>query len=123
MAHPHAPKSFVFATVHALVADRLKRQRVQTRFNLAGNEASRRVFFSASDPQHANDLWSVHIDKPWPEARWTLQGGPKPEFLQAPVAYYVMGAECWRFAQTLEEATSHHEIYFLNSTGNANDVF
>lgn len=54
---------------------------------------------------------------------WTLQGGPKPEFLKAPVAYYVMGAECWRYAQTLEEATSHHDIYFLNSAGNADDVF
>ena len=33
-----------------------------------------------------------------------MQGGPKPQFLQKPVAYYVMGAERWRYADTLEAA-------------------
>jgi len=65
------------------------------------------------------DLQKLHLE--W--YAWTMQSGPKPEFLQRPVAYYVMGAERWRYADTLEAATAHHEPYFLNSTTNANDVF
>src|SRR6266403_4728337 len=33
---------------------------------------------------------------------WTMQGAPMPEFLKKPVAYYVMGAERWRYSDTLE---------------------
>jgi uncharacterized protein len=55
--------------------------------------------------------------------RWTMQSGPKPEFLRQRVAYYVMGAERWRYADTLEAVTAYHEPYFLDSAGNANDVF
>lgn len=54
---------------------------------------------------------------------WTMQEGPKPEFLEKRVAYYVMGAERWRYADTLSEATSHHMTLFLDSSGDANDVF
>jgi uncharacterized protein len=39
------------------------------------------------------------------------------------VAYYVMGAERWRYADTLEAVTAYHEPYFLDSAGYANDVF
>jgi predicted acyl esterase len=39
------------------------------------------------------------------------------------VAYYVMGKERWRYADTLEEVTARYETYFLDSTGNATDVF
>jgi len=44
---------------------------------------------------------------------WTLQGAPKPNFLLMPVAYYVMGAERWRYAQSLEAITSGHQLFFL----------
>jgi putative CocE/NonD family hydrolase len=54
---------------------------------------------------------------------WTMQNGPKPAFLQKNVAYYVTGAEQWRYADTLEAITPHHEPYFLDSTGSANDVY
>jgi len=37
---------------------------------------------------------------------WTMQGGPKPSFLAKPVAYYVMGADRWRYADTLSEVTA-----------------
>jgi putative CocE/NonD family hydrolase len=53
---------------------------------------------------------------------WTMQDGPRPEFLQKTVAYYVMGAEEWRYADTLEEITTEERQYFLGSTQNATDV-
>jgi len=65
------------------------------------------------------DLQKLHLE--W--YAWTMQSGPKPEFLRRPVAYYVMGAERWRYADTLEAVTAHHEPYYLDSTTNANDVF
>jgi putative CocE/NonD family hydrolase len=54
---------------------------------------------------------------------WTMQDGPRPAFLQKPVAYYVIGAERWRYAETLEAVTASHRPYFLDSSANANDVF
>jgi len=54
---------------------------------------------------------------------WTLQAGPKPEFLAKRVAYYVMGAEQWRYADSLEAITEGHECLFLDSSGSADDVF
>lgn len=54
---------------------------------------------------------------------WTMQGGPKPEFLQKNVAYYVMGAEKWRYADTLEAVTARSELLYLQSSGNPTDVF
>lgn len=65
------------------------------------------------------DIEKLHRE--WYE--WTMRDGPKPELLKAPVAYYVMGVERWRYAESLDEVTSHHEVYFLNSTGAAGDVF
>jgi putative CocE/NonD family hydrolase len=65
------------------------------------------------------DLNRLHLE--W--YAWTMQGAPKPEFLQKLVAFYVMGAERWRYADTLEEVTAHHKTLFLESAGNANDVF
>jgi putative CocE/NonD family hydrolase len=65
------------------------------------------------------DLPRLHLE--W--YQWTMLDGPRPEFLKKPVAYYVMGAERWRYADTLEAITARHEALFLQSAGNANDVF
>ncbi|MBL8270816.1 CocE/NonD family hydrolase [Steroidobacter sp.] len=54
---------------------------------------------------------------------WTMADGAKPEFLRAPVAYYVMGAEEWRYAQTLDAVTHSTQTLFLDSQVNASDVF
>jgi putative CocE/NonD family hydrolase len=54
---------------------------------------------------------------------WTLRGERKPEFLQKNVAYYVMGAEEWRYAETLEAATERSIPLFLHSTVNPTDMF
>jgi uncharacterized protein len=70
-------------------------------------------------PASLVDLPRLHLE--W--YAWTMQGGPKPQFLQKPVAYYVMGAERWRYADTLQDVTAQLRPYFLDSTGNATDVF
>jgi uncharacterized protein len=67
----------------------------------------------------AIDMPGLHFD--W--YAWTMRSGPKPEFLRKPVAYYVMGSEQWRYAETLDGVTSRHEPFFLDSGGTANDVF
>ena len=49
-------------------------------------------------PASLLDLPQLHLD--W--YRWTMAGGAKPAFLKNSVAYYVMGAEEWRYADSLE---------------------
>lgn len=70
------------------------------------------------EPASLVDLPRLHLE--W--YAWTMQNGPKPQFLQKPVAYYVMGAERWRYADTLEGVTSESPAYFLDSNGDASDV-
>jgi putative CocE/NonD family hydrolase len=69
-------------------------------------------------PASLVDLPKLHLD--W--YAWTLQGGQKPEFLQKRVAYYVMNADRWRYADTLEAITAESRAYFLGSNGNAANV-
>lgn len=64
------------------------------------------------------DLPKLHLQ--W--YAWTMEGGPKPEFLRKPVAYYVMYADTWRYADTLESITARTLALRLGSNANANDV-
>jgi putative CocE/NonD family hydrolase len=70
-------------------------------------------------PESLIDIRKLHYE--W--YLWTLGGGPRPAFLQKRVAYYVTGAERWRYADTLDEITASHQTYFLDSAGTANDLF
>jgi len=70
-------------------------------------------------PASLVDLPRLHVE--W--YAWTMQGGPKPEFLKKRVAYYVTAAEQWRYADTLEGVTARSDAYFLTSTQNPTDVF
>jgi len=55
---------------------------------------------------------------------WTLKDGKRPDFLQKRVAYYVTGAETWKYADSLEAIASGRRTLYLNSIGGrANDVF
>lgn len=66
------------------------------------------------------DLNALH--KAWYD--WTLQNGEKPEFLKKRVAYYVMGAEAWKYVDNIEEIASRRKKFYLDSTGGkANDAF
>ena len=55
---------------------------------------------------------------------WTMQEGPRPSFLQQRVAYYVAGAETWKYAGSLQAITAGQKRLYLSSiNGQANDVF
>jgi putative CocE/NonD family hydrolase len=70
-------------------------------------------------PNSLVDLPALHLQ--W--YAWTMQGGPQPEFLRQNVAYYVMGAEKWRYAATLEAVTAQSTAFYLHSAVNPTDVF
>jgi putative CocE/NonD family hydrolase len=70
-------------------------------------------------PASVIDVRKLHRD--W--YAWSMEDGPKPEFLRSKVAYYVLGAEKWRYADTLESVTARTEMLFLQSSFNPTDVF
>ncbi len=70
-------------------------------------------------PASLLDLPKLHLQ--WYD--WTMKQGPRPEFLRQKVAYYVMGAETWRYADSLDDATARYKPLFLQSRGNPTDVF
>jgi len=66
------------------------------------------------------DMNKLH--KEWYD--WTLKGASPPEFLKKRVAYYVMGADEWKYADSLEAISNATIRLYLNSAnGQANDVF
>lgn len=66
------------------------------------------------------DLNALH--KAWYD--WTMKGGPKPEFLKAPVAYYVTGSDTWTYTGSLDAIATSTRTYYLDSrNGQAGDVF
>lgn len=69
-------------------------------------------------PDSLVDLPNLHVQ--W--YNWTMAGGAKPDFLKDQVAYYVMGAEKWRYAPSLEAVTAEAKPFFLDSQVNANHV-
>jgi putative CocE/NonD family hydrolase len=69
-------------------------------------------------PASLVDLPKLHLD--W--YAWTMQGGARPAFLQKPVAYYVIEADKWRYADTLQAVTAESRAYYLDSMNNADNV-
>ncbi len=65
------------------------------------------------------DLNKLHLE--WYD--WTLKGKKKPGFLKDRVAYYVAGAEQWKYASSLKSINRSKLKLYLHSTGKANDVF
>jgi len=62
------------------------------------------------------------VHKQWYD--WTMKDGPAPEFLKKRVAYYVMGAETWNYADRLEDIpTTPLKLYLDSPETGANDVF
>ncbi|KPK45792.1 MAG: hypothetical protein AMK72_10540 [Planctomycetes bacterium SM23_25] len=53
------------------------------------------------------------LHKQWYD--WTMKGGKKPEFLKKNVAYYVMGAEEWKYADSLEAIETTSLKLYLDS--------
>ncbi|UCC71030.1 MAG: CocE/NonD family hydrolase [Gemmatimonadota bacterium] len=66
------------------------------------------------------DLNTLH--KEWYD--WTMKDGPKPEFLEKRVAYYVVGSDEWKYVDSLESiASERRRLYLASVDGQANDAF
>jgi putative CocE/NonD family hydrolase len=66
------------------------------------------------------DMNKLHKD--WYD--WTLMDGKRPEFLEKRVAYYVMGADAWKYADSLEGISAEtRRLYLKSVNGEANDLF
>jgi putative CocE/NonD family hydrolase len=66
------------------------------------------------------DMNKLHVE--WYD--WTMKGGKPPEFLKKRVAYYVAGAEQWKYADSLDSISNTKQTLYLNSiNGEANDAF
>jgi len=71
-------------------------------------------------PASLLDLPKLHAE--W--YGWTMADAPRPDFLKKPVAYYVTGAERWRYAESLAAVSAGEAPLFLGSTGaDPTDVF
>src|SRR5258708_31365813 len=65
------------------------------------------------------DLNKLHTE--WYD--WTMKSGAKPAFLKKRIAYYVMGAEEWKYADSLETLANDKLTLYLGSNGSAGDIF
>lgn len=65
------------------------------------------------------DLNKLHTE--WYD--WTMKGGTKPAFLKKRVAYWVMGGEEWKYADSLETISNGTLTLYLTSNGGTPDVF
>jgi putative CocE/NonD family hydrolase len=65
------------------------------------------------------DMNELH--KAWYD--WTMDEGLKPEQLSTRIAYYVAGLERWRHINSLDYLNVKRRQLYLNSSGQANDVF
>jgi len=54
---------------------------------------------------------------------WTTKEGKKPAFLKKRVAYYVMGEEKWKYADSIGAIGAKPKKMYLSSNEGANDVF
>ena len=71
-------------------------------------------------PASLVDLPKLHLD--W--YAWTMSGGARPQFLKSAVAYYVTGAERWRYADSLDAITATATPLYLGSaSGEASDLY
>ncbi len=48
---------------------------------------------------------------------WTMKNGPKPAFLKKNVAYYAIGPEEWRYADSLDAIPTTSRTFYLGSKG------
>jgi putative CocE/NonD family hydrolase len=77
--------------------------------------------FGGYDFGEASLLDMNDLHRQWYE--WTMKSGDQPEFLKDQVAYYVVGPNEWRYAPDLESIADETLSLYLDSSGNANDVF
>lgn len=82
----------------------------------AGTRTPQREFGGLTfDPKSVVEMEQLEAD--WFD--WTMGTGPRPKLLPKRVAYYVTGAEEWKYADSLEQIGRNPVRYFLTSRGNA----
>jgi uncharacterized protein len=105
---------------HASADERARHYLVIGPWDHAGTRTPKAQFGGLTfGPRSLLDIPKLHLQ--W--YAWTMQGKAGPEFLRARVAYYVMYADRWRYADTLEGVTDHTQALRLSSNGEATDVF
>jgi putative CocE/NonD family hydrolase len=88
----------------------------------SGTQRPQRTINGLAIPDSAVlDMNKLHAD--WYD--WVLGRGPRPAFLRDRVAYFMMGADEWRYAQTLEGASSGKDLtlYLEGRPGEPGDLF
>lgn len=88
----------------------------------AGSQEPVKVIEGVSIPESAViDMQKLHAD--WYD--FALGRGPRPALLRDTVAYFMLGADEWRYAKTLEAASSGKELTFFlaDSAGTPQDLF
>jgi uncharacterized protein len=99
---------------HASIQARARHYLVIGPWDHAGTRAPKAEFAGLKvDQASLLDLGKLHRE--W--YAWTMQGGAKPEFLKNNVAYYVTGAERWRYADTLNDVTGLTKPFYLHADG------
>jgi uncharacterized protein len=105
---------------HAGADSRARHYLVLGPWDHAGTRTPRQQFGGITiGPAALLDLRKLHLD--WYE--WALRGGERPAFLRQSVAYYVLGAEEWRYADSLGAVTADTQPLYLHSRVNPSDVF
>jgi uncharacterized protein len=105
---------------HASAEERARHYLVIGPWDHAGTRTPNAQFGGLSfGPKSLLDIPKLHLQ--W--YAWTMQGKAAPEFLRRRVAYYVMYADKWRYADSLEAVTDHAQAFRLGSNGQATDVF
>jgi len=88
----------------------------------AGAQEPVKMIEGVAIPQSAIiDMQKLHAD--WYD--FVLGRGPVPHLLRDRVAYYMLGADEWRYAKSLEAASSGKELplFLADSSGTPQDVF
>ena len=107
----HAPAAAV-AQLHLVIGP----------WNHAGAQEPTKMIEGAPIPDAAVvDMQKLHAD--WYDA--ALGRGPLPPLLHAGVAYFMLGADEWRYANSLESASSGRELtlFLAEPSGTPQDVF
>jgi putative CocE/NonD family hydrolase len=87
-----------------------------------GTQEPRKIIEGVPIPEAAVvDMQKLHAD--WYD--FALNRGPAPALLRDHVTYFMLGADEWRYAKSLEAASSGKELNFFlaESTGTPHDVF
>jgi uncharacterized protein len=87
-----------------------------------GTQAPQKVIDGLSLPDAAVlDMEKLHMD--WYD--YALGRGPRPSLLRAHVAYFMLGADEWRYADTLDAASSGGklDLFLAEAHGTPQDVF